>query len=92
MSNLVVEDYRGHQIWRDSKTVYKKNPVSGHEWGENVPLSTFCVARRHDCDSPKYVAWLSKKFKSIDAAKKEIDDQIMSWNATIRVIGHVPVY
>lgn len=72
------EDYRGHRIGTAMKSVDKKNPISGHNWSEKEPLKTFDVSVIDQCDTPTRpaIGWSNQQFRSVDAAKKEVDSQI----------------
>jgi len=66
---VVYEVYRRHQIGNKTKRHEMSNPISGHHWAEHQLLKTLSVS------CPGY-GWSSKSFKSVQAAKAEIDGQI----------------
>jgi hypothetical protein len=65
-----LETYRGYAIWRSTKTVWRTNPISGHSWAENIPLSTMYISGPGAC--------VSREFRSIATARAEIDYLIWS--------------
>jgi hypothetical protein len=58
-------DYKGFVIGPDSKTVWKRNPISGHEWSEQVPKAGFTV-KGHGIGC-------TQNFRTVKAAKDMID-------------------
>ena len=37
-------EYRGYKIWTNTKTVHKRNLVSGHTWTEQIPTKGYYIA------------------------------------------------
>ena len=66
---LRVAEYKGFSIWRNSKTVEKHNPISGHAWTENIPLKDFYIG------GGKGIKVL-QTFRTIDKAKEHIEEAI----------------
>jgi len=42
--NPVVEVYRGYKIARNSKVIWRNNPISGHYWAEPKQLDTYYIS------------------------------------------------
>lgn len=89
MTNNIVAEHRNHKVWKATKSVNQKNPISGHEWTESVVIpNRFTVSRNDGDDSTKYVGWVSKTFRSIAAAIKEIDEEIAHRQTLLRICGN----
>lgn len=60
-----IIQYRGYKIIRNTRTIWHKNHVSGHQWTTYKELMTCHVQGRF--------AWSSDYYRSVAAAKKHID-------------------
>lgn len=91
ISSLIEDtvEHNGHQIRRGSNTKYEKNTISGHEYGVPVPQKHFVVNRKDSDNSTGPNAFVNKKFKSVDHAKKAIDDEIAS-TKVLRRVNNLP--
>ena len=56
--------YKGYGIDRNTKAINKINPISGHEWSEDIPLRGFHVSGGTLAD---------RDYNTISKAKDAID-------------------
>jgi len=57
--------YKGYGIYRNSKTVWKHNKISGHSWPESIPLKSFYISGSG--------ASVNDRFMKVEKAKEHID-------------------
>lgn len=65
LGDFSYEEYMGYKIFRNHRTIWKKNKISGHEWPEYEPLKTVSV--------DGYGAFIKDYYRSVDKAKEHID-------------------
>lgn len=61
----MIEEYNGYKIWQNTKTVWHKNKVSGHEWSTQEPMRSFYISG----PGARVLQW----FFSIKKCKEYID-------------------
>lgn len=62
---MCLETYRDYNIWQNTRTVWKRNPVSGHQWPEYIDLKSMYIS------GPG--SWHKQLFFSIKKAREHID-------------------
>ena len=64
-------EYRGYNIWPNSKSVNKHNPINGHSWTEQKLTAGFYIS------GPK-MRLTTNNFKTVEIAKEWVDFLIKS--------------